>query len=817
MVEPAAGARVRVRPEGGPDPSAPALADGRPAQGGSAAGPNPERTLVLLATDGVSYLVHWLVILILFSQAVTSVLRPPGGSVAVGLVAGLVCLLWSAFCLGMGILRGTRPDGADLPPPVWLSAVASAGCLVSLFLVRAETGQPGPWSAELGAAALLVASVTVWRGEWLGGSLGLVLGVGVLVGPALLDPSGQSTGTALADVIAGGALIAAGFVVALALRWVRRSARRLQESLDARDELLVRERSVRAASQVAAEVERSLHDTALNTLETIAAHGQHLAPETVVARCRSDVERLSQWRSETGVRDFAEALSRLDRHAENLGLDLEIDRVGPPPGSNAAVVVPPPVLHAITGAASEALTNVAKHAGVRRATILVVSNQASIQVLVRDEGVGVRAPAGGYGVVASVAERMAAVGGTSLVTAGPGGRGTVVALGWQPEPDEIPDIGGDLLLRIAGVVVSVATLLAGVACALVVLDWPTYAQPWVALAAPVLPVLIAAWLLNRSRSGVAVGPAQLLVVCAAYATAAAGAVLADPTCSSALGEGVFLDSRAMLVVVVMILAPQASVLVTLTGTIVITHAVAALAWNAQWGDCGQETAVTGVYVIAALGAVWLFARWIDRASAAYGAARADATDTEVRIQSQISVRAEEELWVADTLASAQALLGAVADGRLQPTDAATRDECATEASFLRALLAVGRAPERLRRSARIWLRLLHSAGCPVQVRGAFGGCAPQAAVVGRVGGVLDTVCSMAPGAAVTLSSWADPTRCSLMVTASGPAVARSADALAARVDRVAGPVAWREVGSDSITVEWAWPSAEMTESAAPSR
>ena len=65
----------------------PAPGDQTPASGPGAAGsvapPPVARTLALLAADGVAYLVYWLVILILLSQAATSVLRPPEGSVTV--------------------------------------------------------------------------------------------------------------------------------------------------------------------------------------------------------------------------------------------------------------------------------------------------------------------------------------------------------------------------------------------------------------------------------------------------------------------------------------------------------------------------------------------------------------------------------------------------------------------------------------------------------------------------------------------------------------------------------------------------------------
>jgi hypothetical protein len=102
---------------------------------------------------------------------------------------------------------------------------------------RAIAGLSGPWPGELLVGGLFVAAVTVWRGP-----------------------------------VAGGVI---------------QAARSPQRNLDMRDAVLVQEQAVRAA----AELERSLHGTALNTLETIAAHGNHLDPEPVARpvdrdRCR---------------------------------------------------------------------------------------------------------------------------------------------------------------------------------------------------------------------------------------------------------------------------------------------------------------------------------------------------------------------------------------------------------------------------------------------------------------------------------------------------------------------------------------------------
>jgi hypothetical protein len=73
-----------------------------------------------------------------------------------------------------------------------------------------------------------------------------------------------------------------------------------------------------------------------------------------------------------------------------------------------------------------------------------------------------------------------------------------------------------------------------------------------------------------------------------------------------------------------------------------------------------------------------------------------------------------------------------------------------------------------------------------------------------VGGVLDTISAIAPGATVTISAWCQADTASLMVTASGPSAVARIDPLSARVHRVAGD-AWRDFGADQLSVEWTWP------------
>jgi hypothetical protein len=423
-------------------------------------------------------------------------------------------------------------------------------------------------------------------------------------------------------------------------------------------------------------------------------------------------------------------------------------------------------------------------------------------MFIADDGVGAGPTSDGYGVSRSIRERMDAVGGSALIGPGPQGRGTVVLLEWHPAPEPAQQIGADLLLRTAGIVLMIATFLAGVASALVVLGWAAYSVPWLALGVAFVPVLVGAWILGEAREGTRIGTTHVVAGCATYVLVGAAALLADPFCSSLLGEGVLLDARVPMMAMLLLLAPRPGVLGAIVATVGLAHLGGALAWNAQWLLCGPSTATAGVYVVAGLAAAWLFVERIDRVSAQLAIARDQALSAQVRMGTELSIRAEEELWVADTLASAQELLDDIATGRLDPADPRTRSACAAQAEFLRALLAVGQAPMSVRRPARIWLRLLHAATCPIRVRGSFGGSQVPPEVVGEVGGVIDAVCALAPGASVTLSSWSDPDP-SILLSVAGPRVGGAGPALVERIDKVSG-TAWRDLTPGEITLEWRW-------------
>ena len=107
-----------------------------------------------------------------------------------------------------------------------------------------------------------------------------------------------------------------------------------------------------------------------------------------------------------------------------MGLDLRAD--GP-------VLVPGQVGRAVEGAVGEALENVRRHAGTDRAHLRLTGGPDRLVVTVSDRGAGFvlsAVPQSRHGLLLSIRERMARVGGSADVRSAPGS-GTVVELGWS--------------------------------------------------------------------------------------------------------------------------------------------------------------------------------------------------------------------------------------------------------------------------------------------------------------------------------------------------------------------------------------------------
>ncbi|MFE3824427.1 sensor histidine kinase [Streptomyces sp. NPDC059092] len=198
-----------------------------------------------------------------------------------------------------------------------------------------------------------------------------------------------------------------------------------------------------AQAQRSAEREHlaTLHDTACATLLMVSAHGGSLSPDVVRTQAGKDLRRLAAERApagethetdaaheehEAGLADLTrELLAELDGHP--LSVHAAFGRT---PGSLGPV--PRPVAVALRGALGEALRNVARHAGVRAATVTATRDGDTLTVVVRDEGAGfdrARVPAHRRGLARSIAERMESAGGRATIVSRPG-EGTTVRLEW---------------------------------------------------------------------------------------------------------------------------------------------------------------------------------------------------------------------------------------------------------------------------------------------------------------------------------------------------------------------------------------------------
>jgi len=191
----------------------------------------------------------------------------------------------------------------------------------------------------------------------------------------------------------------------------------------------------RRAGQAAQRVDmlREMHDTVLQTLEGLALRtgSGPQPPEERLREAQAIAVAQAQELRKVLCEDRATAAAALDVRLHALAGQfqrhgLRVDLVatmgsGPDP--------PWEVLDAVEGAVREALTNVAKHAGVTRVAVRAATTGDGIEVTVRDHGRGFD-PAtvtGGYGMAGSIRARMAQVGGTAEVWSAPG-KGTRVRL-----------------------------------------------------------------------------------------------------------------------------------------------------------------------------------------------------------------------------------------------------------------------------------------------------------------------------------------------------------------------------------------------------
>ncbi|HWJ09162.1 MAG TPA: hypothetical protein VNS46_07280 [Nocardioides sp.] len=271
--------------------------------------------------------------------------------------------------------------------------------------------------------------------------------------------------------------------------------------------LLASHREVDRAHLSAAEVETTafLHDDLVPTLLAVgsipAAAETRTAAESALARLAGPAHG----------EDGGDIGTALRSAAARMMLDVEIVVRGP------RTHVPEGVRDAMLGAAVEALRNVARHSGQRRATVTVVRRPTALRIRVEDHGAGF-AGRPGVGIRVAIVGRLESVGGTARITGAPG-EGTVVELAWRgrllgrllglaPEHDRLIRAA---VIDPGRVALNACLVLAGgylATAALLRIDTP--AQPWSYGGAAVIAAVVL--VLTRLISRGPLHPATLLLV-----------------------------------------------------------------------------------------------------------------------------------------------------------------------------------------------------------------------------------------------------------------------------------------------------------------
>jgi signal transduction histidine kinase len=330
----------------------------------------------------------------------------------------------------------------ELPPsgraglglrPAWamLLVLADVGIFVGFLWLAEHTSPPLPLMVPL-----LVAIVGLLVGPWAylaarrlegeaaaGRILRRVLTVGVAMAgtgvavAAVLATSGEegpdTAGTlAMFSILVAGLLALVGVVV---FPWLFLLTRTVS-----------RERGARVRAEERAEVATHLHDSVLQTLTLIQKRAGD--PGEMLRLARHAERELRAWlygpAAAGGEDDLVAALRVATAEVEDrFGITVELVTVGTCPLDDSA--------RAVVAAASEALTNAAKHAGVTQVSVFAEVADGELFVTVRDRGRGFdqTVPPGPDrgGLAHSIVGRMQRQGGTATIRTTPGA-GTAVEL-----------------------------------------------------------------------------------------------------------------------------------------------------------------------------------------------------------------------------------------------------------------------------------------------------------------------------------------------------------------------------------------------------
>ena len=241
--------------------------------------------------------------------------------------------------------------------------------------------------------------------------------------------------TVLAVELGGVLMVFASVVIALAV--VTRVARQLDQAMAEEAAAMQALSDKDAADRRSRAVDRFVHDEVLHVLRMIALDREAMPAREAVAGAQRLATLLDD-EARPGPSDQVRVglASRLLDVARASSLDVTL--------TGDDLQLPEHVEEAFAAAATEALHNVALHAGVDSARIAVTVTGESVDVLITDEGRGfaLQGKDGRHGIADSIVGRMQDAGGEAAVTSRPE-EGTQVRLVWAPRAERVRSRGRD--------------------------------------------------------------------------------------------------------------------------------------------------------------------------------------------------------------------------------------------------------------------------------------------------------------------------------------------------------------------------------------
>jgi signal transduction histidine kinase len=353
--------------------------------------------------------------LALVVEAIGGPAPPPARWVGVLGVLGLFAATGRAVVVACRRPRSRRWAGVAM----LVNTAAGVGVVVQ---VAADPG----WTSS----ALLATTVTT--GAAVGLALSLAPGAGLLaaaLATAGISAAAAAVGTPI-GLLAILGLPTSAIVAASIATLTGRGFAETEVALRGVDEALAMERVASARWQAGRRADRDLHDTVLTTLTVLAHDRFGFDPEPVRELCRRDLAFVSRdsWRMTTPVAAQARPVLPSEAFAHWSAAGLRVHRFEPAEpvlaaglGAEAAA--------AVLAAVEECLSNVARHAGVDVAEVVINRQADDLVALVVDRGRGFdpdQVPEDRLGLAESVRGRIVDLGGSVTLWSRPGAGTTVM-------------------------------------------------------------------------------------------------------------------------------------------------------------------------------------------------------------------------------------------------------------------------------------------------------------------------------------------------------------------------------------------------------